>query len=103
MDGEAACAVAEDIRTAVMALAIAHGADGAGDHVTLSVGVASHIPGEADGGPDRLLGAADEALYAAKRLGRNRVIGADRLLAEFAGLRRAGAPAPAAPIRRKTA
>ncbi|MGY4628270.1 hypothetical protein [Bradyrhizobium sp. USDA 4486] len=34
--------------------------------------------------------AADEALHAAKRLGRNRVIGADRLLAEFVGLRRAG-------------
>ncbi|QOG16260.1 MULTISPECIES: sensor domain-containing diguanylate cyclase [Bradyrhizobium] len=102
MDGEAACTVAEDIRTAVMALAIAHGANGAGDHVTLSVGVASHIPGEADGGPDRLLGAADEALYAAKRLGRNRVIGADRLLAEFAGLRRAGVPVPT-PIRRKSA
>lgn len=85
MDCDTACAVAEDIRTAVMGLQIAHGADGAGDHVTLSVGVASHIPGEADGGPDRLLGAADEALYAAKRLGRNRVISAERLLAEFAG------------------
>ncbi|QQO14594.1 diguanylate cyclase [Bradyrhizobium diazoefficiens] len=85
MDCDTACAVAEDIRTAVTGLRIAHGADGAGDHVTLSVGVASHIPGEADGGPDRLLGAADEALYAAKRLGRNRVISAERLLAEFAG------------------
>lgn len=88
MDCDTACAVAEDIRTAVMGLRIAHGADGAGDHVTLSVGVASHIPGEADGGPDRLLGAADEALYAAKRLGRNRVISAERLLTEFAGLGR---------------
>jgi len=36
-----------------MALRIAHGAKGAGDHVTLSVGVASHIPGEADGTPTR--------------------------------------------------
>lgn len=102
MDCDTACAVAEDIRTAVMGLRIAHGADGAGDHVTLSVGVASHIPGEADGGPDRLLGAADEALYAAKRLGRNRVVSAERLLAEFAGLGRERAPVPASG-RRKSA
>ncbi|MEK9283352.1 MULTISPECIES: hypothetical protein [unclassified Bradyrhizobium] len=33
---------------------IADGGEDAGDHVTLSV--ASHIPGESDGGPDRLLG-----------------------------------------------
>ncbi|XUJ36586.1 GGDEF domain-containing protein [Bradyrhizobium japonicum] len=44
MDCDAACAIAEEIRRAVMALRIAHGAVGAGDHVTLSVGVASHIP-----------------------------------------------------------
>ena len=67
---------------------IAHGAHGAGNHVTLSVGVASHIPGEADGAPDRLLGAADQALYTAKRLGRNRVVCSERVLAEFAGLGR---------------
>ncbi|MDH2356246.1 hypothetical protein QCM80_37140, partial [Bradyrhizobium sp. SSUT112] len=68
----------------------------------LSVGVASHIPGEADGSPDRLLGAADEALYAAKRLGRNRVICAERVLAEFAGLGRDPTVVPV-PFRRKMA
>jgi PleD family two-component response regulator len=83
-------------------LRIAHGADGAGNHVTLSVGVASRLPGESDGGPDRLLGAADEALYAAKRLGRNRVICAERLLAEFAALGGDPLPVPA-PVRRKSA
>lgn len=103
MDCDTACTIAEDIRIAVMALAIAHGAEGAGDHVTLSVGVASHIPGAADGGgPDRLLGAADEALYVAKRLGRNRVICAEHVLAEFAALGREAAQVPA-PFRRKTA
>jgi len=89
-----ACAVAEEIRRAVMALAITHGANGAGQHVTLSVGVASHIPGEADGAPDRLLGAADQALYAAKRLGRNRVVCSERVLAEFAGHGRDSMPVP---------
>ncbi|WP_298878924.1 diguanylate cyclase [uncultured Bradyrhizobium sp.] len=86
MRSDDACAIAEEIRHAVMALRITHGADGAGDHVTLSVGVASHVPGEADGTPNGLLGAADQALYAAKRLGRNRVICSERMLAEFAGL-----------------
>ena len=94
MNCDDACTIAEEIRRAVMALAIAHGAMGAGSHVTLSVGVASHIPGDADGGPDRLLGAADQALYAAKRLGRNRVICAERMLAEFAGLGRENVPVP---------
>ncbi len=94
MDCDAACAIADEIRRAVMALPIAHGAEGAGDHVTLSVGVASRLPGEADASPDRLLGLADEALYAAKRLGRNRVICAERLLAEFAGLGRDSEPVP---------
>ncbi|WP_454652466.1 sensor domain-containing diguanylate cyclase [Bradyrhizobium liaoningense] len=102
MDCDTACKVAEAIRCAVTALQIAHGATGAGDHVTLSVGVASHIPGGADGGPDRLLGAADEALYVAKRLGRNRVICAERVLAEFAALGRDAATVPA-PVRRKSA
>ncbi|RXG92363.1 sensor domain-containing diguanylate cyclase [Bradyrhizobium zhanjiangense] len=102
MDCDTACAVAEEIRCAVLALQIAHGAMGAGEHVTLSVGVASHIPSGADGGPDRLLGAADEALYVAKRLGRNRVICAERVLAEFAALGREAAAVPA-PVRRKSA
>ncbi|MDE2378735.1 diguanylate cyclase [Bradyrhizobium sp.] len=99
-DRTGACGIAEAIRSAVMELRIAHGADGAGAHVTLSVGVASHGPGEFDFGPDRLLGLADQALYAAKRLGRNRVICADRMLAEFARLDRGGPEVPALATRR---
>ncbi|MGX4774714.1 sensor domain-containing diguanylate cyclase [Bradyrhizobium guangdongense] len=87
-----ACAIAEQIRCAVLALGIVHGAHGAGNHVTLSVGVASHVPGETDSAPDRLLSAADQALYAAKRLGRNRIVCSDRVLAEFAGLGRDDVP-----------
>ncbi|MGY4347068.1 diguanylate cyclase (GGDEF)-like protein [Bradyrhizobium sp. GM7.3] len=94
MGCDAACAIADEIRCAVMALRVTHGAIGAGEHVTLSVGVASHIPDETDDSPQRLLGAADQALYAAKRLGRNRVMCSERLLAEFAKLGRDGVPVP---------
>ena len=63
---------------------IAHGAPRAGRHVTLSVGVATQVPA-LDVAPDGLLGQADQALYAAKRLGRNRVTAADTMLADVAG------------------
>lgn len=86
-DLKGACRVAERLREAVMSLRIAHGASGAGPWVTLSVGVATHVPGN-DLGPDWFLGLADQALYAAKHLGRNRVISADTMLADFAKLNR---------------
>jgi diguanylate cyclase (GGDEF)-like protein len=76
--------VAERIRKAVMDLKIAHGASRAGSNVTLSVGVATQVPG-LDAAPDDLLGLADQALYAAKRLGRNRVTSADTMLSDVAG------------------
>jgi diguanylate cyclase (GGDEF)-like protein/PAS domain S-box-containing protein len=82
---EAACKVADRIRNAVMDLRIDHGASGAGLWVTLSVGVAAHVPGD-EVGHDWILGQADQALYAAKHLGRNRVISAESMLAEFARL-----------------
>ena len=83
-DRDGACEVAERIRHAVMGLKIAHGAPRAGVHVTLSVGVATQVP-TSDVAPDGLLGQADQALYAAKRLGRNRVTSSDTMLADVAG------------------
>ena len=74
---------------------------GAGPWVTLSIGVATLAAGS-DVGPDGFLGQADQALYAAKHLGRNRVISADTMLADFARLRRRkdGAPKPVRAAKR---
>lgn len=82
-DREGACKLAERLRQAIMDLRIAHGASGAGPWVTLSIGVAMQVPGN-DVGPDWLLEQADQALYAAKHSGRNRVISADKVLMTFA-------------------
>jgi PleD family two-component response regulator len=43
--------------------------------LTVSVGVSTAFPGE-EGGSERLLAAADKALYLAKEQGRNRVCSA---------------------------
>lgn len=65
-------AAAETARLAVFHLAVPHHTNPAADRVSVSVGVAWCQP--ADGGtPEKLLAAADQALYAAKQKGRNRV------------------------------
>lgn len=64
---ELAVEVAQRVRQRVEALRIVQ--DGAALPVTVSVGVASLLPGQDD--LDRLFGRADEALYAAKAAGRN--------------------------------
>lgn len=64
--------IAERLRKALDQLAIEHSAASCGAHVTVSVGVACTVPLQADT-PGRLIGAADAALYDAKRTGRNRV------------------------------
>ena len=63
---------AEAMRAAVKALEIEHQDSDAGPFVTISLGIASQIPG-ADSSPEALLAAADEQLYQAKRAGRDRV------------------------------
>lgn len=68
---EAAAHLAERLRAAVHAanLEHAHAPEG---RVTISIGVSVGVPG-GEGGPQRLVGSADAALYEAKNGGRNRV------------------------------
>jgi len=71
-DVEGARILAEQIRQAIVELAIPHRGSSIADFVTASIGVAAMIP-TADNTPEQLIGQADAALYASKRQGRNRV------------------------------
>lgn len=68
---------AERLRRRIWRMGVSVGAPEAGDRITISGGVATIAPGSpgfADATPDTLLRAADQALYRAKCLGRNRII-----------------------------
>ncbi len=62
--------VAEGIRRAVSGLQINHSRSAVAAHVTMSIGVSAVVPGRG-GSAERLLQAADTALYHAKSEGRN--------------------------------
>ena len=68
-NGSQACAIAERLRRAVEERPFR--VDGRNEQITVSIGVASLLPG--DRNLEDLLRRADQALYAAKALGRNRV------------------------------
>jgi diguanylate cyclase (GGDEF)-like protein/PAS domain S-box-containing protein len=70
-DGEGAEAIAIAIQQALAEIALFHGASPISTHLTLSLGIATAIP-TAEQTPQTLIDAADGALYAAKRQGRNR-------------------------------
>lgn len=72
---EGAClALGERIRELVAALPIVHAGNRGVEAVTVSLGVATAVPGsEIAARPSVLVDAADRALYASKRNGRNRV------------------------------
>jgi diguanylate cyclase (GGDEF)-like protein len=82
-DQKAAVKVAERLRGTLAKLQLAHGEAGARPNVTFSIGIATRIPDETVCA-DWLLMKADEALYAAKHAGRNRVVCADQVLATLA-------------------
>lgn len=78
-DASAALLVAEDIRSRLKAMAIAHQGSLACEFVSLSLGVACTVPDDENGGsylcsPEKLIAAADCALYQAKKQGRDRVV-----------------------------
>jgi len=72
MNLSGACIVAERLRASIQSLGILHPASPAGNHVTISQGVACQIPGR-DSNSARLIAVADQALYEAKKSGRNQV------------------------------
>lgn len=71
MTTEDAVVSAENTRSAINELNLAHAASKIGNTVTVSVGVASVMPDTGD--VMRLVDLADDALYRAKSAGRNRV------------------------------
>ena len=69
---DGAVVVADNIRSQVKALNIAHVTSGSSDLLTISLGVASAIPA-IDSEASSLIMAADRALYVAKQKGRDRI------------------------------
>jgi diguanylate cyclase (GGDEF)-like protein len=76
VDGRRAGLYAERLRRRIWRLAIPYPASRNADRVTISGGVATLVEGEI-AAPDDLLYAADQALYRAKCLGRNRIMMAE--------------------------
>ncbi|PWF54783.1 GGDEF domain-containing protein [Massilia glaciei] len=74
MDAAGSVTMAEAMRLCITELAIPHHNAGAARHVTVSVGVATQSPDNPVEHPAELIGAADRALYTAKRDGRDRVV-----------------------------
>ncbi|MBA57312.1 MAG: hypothetical protein CMK89_22925 [Pseudomonadales bacterium] len=72
LDQEEAANIARVICQGVRDLRMPHPVSPINDNVTISVGVAAVVPDESMGAAD-LVGLADEALYHAKKSGRNRI------------------------------
>jgi diguanylate cyclase (GGDEF)-like protein len=73
MDSASGARVAETLRQRITQLAIPHAGASGAHYVTVSIGVATQAP-QNPVEVAALIGAADRALYIAKRGGRNRVV-----------------------------
>lgn len=73
-DERGALATAERIRASVEAASLPNPASRVSPYVTLSIGVAAQASSGAITAPEKLQNQADEALYLAKKTGRNRVV-----------------------------
>lgn len=71
---QGAVLVGERMRAAVQAMELMHAGSEVARVLTVSAGVAADAPQRAEANSQRLVQAADAALYQAKRLGRNRVL-----------------------------
>lgn len=73
LDEAHAALLAEKLRAQIAALDIPHVGSASTDHVTVSIGIATHSTEQPLEVP-LLIGAADRALYIAKRSGRNQIV-----------------------------
>ncbi len=71
-DSSGATHIAKELRKAVQKLAIAHDFSPVSSIVTVSIGIATTLPGKDDTDVDTFINMADQALYQAKSSGRNR-------------------------------
>jgi diguanylate cyclase (GGDEF)-like protein len=86
-DHAGALVVVERLRSRVMDLAIPHGASSVGPNVTISLGVATAIPGS-DQALDNLVATAERALSQAKLRGRNQFVALEEERVGWPELRR---------------